>query len=100
MEGDEGGRGDGGRVLTEPDKRDEEPNAGTNGQNERLGHDAGEPLSETEQGEDEENPARGWHEWIRLCNGGKTDHNDVPFHEYGSHCFSIRDRTTPMEADD
>lgn len=47
-----------GGVLTEADERDEKTDAGTYGQNERVGHDAGEPLPKAKQREDEENPAR------------------------------------------
>ena len=45
-------------MLTEPDKRDEETYAGSDGQDQGMGHNAGEPLPETEQRENEEDPAR------------------------------------------
>ena len=38
-------------------ERDEETDTRTDGERKRLGHDADEPLPETDEGEEEENPA-------------------------------------------
>ena len=66
-------------MLTETDKRDEETDTSTNSQDERLGHDPGEPLPETEQRKNEEDPA---------------------FHEDGGQRLPIGDHTRPIEAND
>ena len=42
--------------LTEADEGNEQTDARADGHDERLRHDAGEPLTKTENGEEEENP--------------------------------------------
>ena len=42
--------------LTEADEGNEQTDARADGHDERLGHDTGEPLTETEKGQDEEDP--------------------------------------------
>lgn len=59
------------------DIRDEKTNASTNSHHEGLRHDTSEPLSKTEEREDEENPS---------------------FQEDSSERFTIRDETASVES--
>ena len=43
--------------LTETDEGDEETDTGTNSHNERLGHDTRQPLTKTQQRENQEDPS-------------------------------------------
>ena len=75
--------------------RNEETDTSTNGHNERLRHNAGEPLSETKEGKNEEEPAI--HRSLAhivdiLCR------EYTPFQEYGGKGLAIGDNTAPMEA--
>lgn len=47
----------GGSALTETDEGNKHANAGADSHDERLGHDAGKPLTDAQEGEDDEEPA-------------------------------------------
>ena len=62
---------------TETNERDEKTDTRADGHDERLGHDAGEPLPEAKKGEDQEDPA---------------------LHEDGSEGLPIRDEAGAVES--